>query len=92
MEKVKYTKWPAIQQKNPSETDPFNSSPPSAAYMRQWIGSTLVQIVACRLFDTKPLSKPMQGYYQLGTNFSEILIEMQNLSFMKMHLKISSAK
>ena len=28
----------------------------------------------------------------LGTNFSEILIKIQNFSFMKMHLKISSAK
>ena len=40
----------------------INSSPPSAAYMRQWIGSALVQIMACRLFGTKPLSKPMLGY------------------------------
>ena len=36
-----------------------NSSPPSAAYMRQWIGSALVHIMACRLFGTKPLSKPL---------------------------------
>ena len=43
----------------------FNSSPPSAAYMRQWIGSALVQIMACRLFGAKPLSKPMLGYCQL---------------------------
>ena len=28
----------------------------------------------------------------LGTNFSEILIGIQTLSFKKMHLKISSAK
>ena len=28
----------------------LNSSPPSAPYMRQWIGSTFVQIMACRLF------------------------------------------
>ena len=35
-----------------------NSSPPSAAYLRQWIGSALVQIMACRLFGAKPLSKP----------------------------------
>ena len=28
----------------------------------------------------------------LGTNFSEILITIQNFSFMKMHLKISSVK
>ena len=27
----------------------LNSSPPSAAYMRQWIGSALVKIMACRL-------------------------------------------
>ena len=28
----------------------------------------------------------------LGTNFSEIQIEIQNFSLMKMHLKMSSAK
>ena len=43
----------------------INSFPPSAAYMRQWIGWALVQIMACRLFGTKPLSKPMLGYCQL---------------------------
>ena len=42
-----------------------NSSPPSAAYMRQWIGAALVQIMVCHLFGAKPLSKPMMGYYQL---------------------------
>ena len=31
----------------------FNSSPPSAAYMCQWIGSALVQIMACCLFDNQ---------------------------------------
>ena len=46
---------------NPS----FNSSPPSAAYMHQWIGSALVQIMACRLFGAKPLSAPMLVYCQL---------------------------
>ena len=40
-------------------------SPPSAAYMRQWIGSALVQIMACRLFGAKPLSKPRLDYIQL---------------------------
>ena len=39
-----------------------NSSPPSAAYMCQWIGSTLVQKMVCRLFGAKPLSKPMLAY------------------------------
>ena len=46
----------------------INSSPPSAAYimyMRQRIGSALVQIMACRLFGAKPLSKPMLRYCQL---------------------------
>ena len=59
----------------------LNSSPPSATYMRQWIGPTLIQIMACQPFGAKSLSKPMLGYCQL---FSE--------SFTKMHLKILSAK
>ena len=42
-----------------------SSPPPSAAYMRLGIGSALVQIMACRLFGAKPLSKPMLGYCQL---------------------------
>ena len=47
-----------------------NSSPPSAAYMRdvmrQWIGSALVQIMPCRLSDTKPLPEPVLYYCQLN--------------------------
>ena len=43
----------------------FNTSLPSAAYMPKWIGSALVQIMACRLIGAKPLSKPVLGYYQL---------------------------
>ena len=31
--------------------------PPSSAYVHQWIGSAVVQIMACRLFGDKPLSK-----------------------------------
>ena len=42
-----------------------NSPLPDVAYMRQWIGLALVQIVACRLFGVKPLSKPIPGYCQL---------------------------
>ena len=44
---------------------PLNSSPPSSTYMPRWTGSALVQIMACRLFGAKPLSKPMLGYCQL---------------------------
>ena len=36
-----------------------------AAYMRQWIGSALVQIMACRLIGAKPLTKPLLAYCQL---------------------------
>ena len=45
-----------------TDTPLINSSPPSAAYMRQWIGSALVQIKACRLFGAKPLSKPFLNF------------------------------
>ena len=38
------------------------SFPPSAAYMRHWIGSALVQIMACRLFGTEPQSEPVLEY------------------------------
>ena len=43
----------------------FNSSPPSATYIRWWTGSALVQIMACRLDSAKPLSEPMLSYCQL---------------------------
>ena len=73
----------------------LNSSPPSAAYMRQWIGSALVQIMACRLFGAKPLSKPMLGNCQLNP-YGHTSVKFQSkyifFSFTKMHLKISSAK
>ena len=45
----------------------IDSSPPSATYMHLWIGSALVEIMACRLFGAKPLSKPMHGYYPLDS-------------------------
>ena len=41
----------------------FQLISPSAAYMRQWIGPTLVPIMACRLFGPKPLYKPVLGLY-----------------------------
>ena len=40
----------------------LNSSPPSA---RQWNGSALLQIMACRLFGAKPLPEPMLAHCQL---------------------------
>ena len=54
----------SISINSPHPTQP-NPTHPRAAYMRQWSESTLVQIMACRLFGAKPLSKPTVGYCQL---------------------------
>ena len=37
---------------------PVNSSPPHAAYMRQWTGPALVQVMAFWLFGATPLPEP----------------------------------
>ena len=42
-----------------------NLCPISAPYMRQWTGSALVQVMACRLSGDKPLPKPVTVYCQL---------------------------
>ena len=42
-----------------------NSSPPSATYIRQWTGSSLAQVMLCRLFGANPLPEPMLTYCQL---------------------------
>ena len=58
-----------------------NSSPPSAAYRRQWIRSALVLIMACRLFGNRTIiwtNAVLLSIGPLGTNFSEILINIQN--------------
>ena len=46
----------------------------------------LVQIMACRLFGTKPVSEPIARILSIGplrTNFSEILFEIQTFSLRK---------
>ena len=77
-----------------SQIQCVNSSPPSAAYMLQWIRSALVPIMAVAY--SAPSHYLNQSWvivsWTLGTNFNEILIKIQNFSFTKMHLKISSAK
>ena len=45
----------------------FNSSPPSATYMHQWSEPSLVQVMACCLFDAKPLPERMIAYCQLDS-------------------------
>ena len=64
-----------------------NSSCPSAAYMCQWIRLVLVQIMAYHY-----LNQCWVVIRPLRTNFIEILINIPNFSFTKMHPKISSAK
>ena len=48
----------------PVSSHPLNSSPPSGAYMCQWTGSSLVQVMACHLIGAKPLPEPMLVYCQ----------------------------
>ena len=66
-----------------------NPSPPGVTYMRQWIGSALVQIMACRIFGVKSLATNVRTILigPLGTNFSEILIEIHTFSFEKTDFK-----
>ena len=59
----------------------INSLMPNDAYMPQCNIPTLVQIMACRLFGTKPLSEPMLTYCQLGPE--------EHIS-VKFHLKFKS--
>ena len=54
-----------------------NSSPPSAAYTRQWTGSALVPVMACRLFGAHPLPEPMLAYCQLDP-WEQILVKLES--------------
>ena len=51
--------------------------------MRQWTGSALVQVIARRLFNAKPLPEPMQDYSQLDS-WKQISVKFES--------KLSSAK
>ena len=73
----------------------FNLSPHSAAYVRYLnrfsIGSDNgLSPIRCQAIIYTNAGLLLIG--PLGTNFSEILIKIQNFWFTKMHLKISSAK
>ena len=62
--------------------------------MRRWIGSALVQIMACRLFGAKPLSKPMMSYCQLDPREqTSMKFQSKYKTFIhEMHMKITSVK
>ena len=51
--------------------------------MHQWTGPALVQVMAYRLFSTKPLSKPMLPYCQLGS-WEQISVKFE-LEFYHFH-------
>ena len=57
--------WPGLPADHISQDCPLTQSPPSAAYMRWWIRSALVKVMACHLFGAKPLPEPMLTYCQL---------------------------
>ena len=56
----------------------LNSSPPSAAHMRQWTGSALVQVMALRLFGTKPFPEPMLAYCRLDS-WKQISVKIKSI-------------
>ena len=76
---------PLVRGTNRPKCNIDSPPPPCAACMRQWTGSTLVEVIACRLFGTKLLHGPRLTYCWLETNLSEIRIEKQNVLLMTMH-------
>ena len=59
--------------------------------MHQWTGSTLIQVMACRLFGAKPLPEPVLAYCQLDSwEQTSVKFKSESFSFQKMHLKLSS--
>ena len=52
---------------------------PGDAYMRYWTGSSLVHVMACRLFGAKPLPEPMMAYCQLGPTEQRNLYRTENI-------------
>ena len=63
-------------------------------YMRRQSRTSLIQIMACRLFDTKPISEPMLEYCQLD-HWEQTLVKFysnSNIFIHKIHMKISSVK
>ena len=54
--------------------------------MRQWSGSAFDRVMACGLFCTKPLLKPMLFYYQLDS-WKQILVKLES-EFYHFHSRI----
>ena len=77
--------WPHIDRSSqydaPCSTqivqEQFNSSPPSAVYMRRKTGAALLQVTVCRLLGN---NADLWSMWPLGTSFTEIRIKIQALS------------
>ena len=62
---AKWTPWSTPYEQHVLTLNIFiNSFPPNAAYMRQWTGSALVQVMAWHRTGDTPLPKPMLIYCQ----------------------------
>ena len=78
-----------------TETQRVNSLRSGDAYKCLWTGSPLDQMMACCLISSKPFIWTNVGILSIGpleTNFSEILIKIQIISFKERYLKLSTAK
>ena len=60
-----------------------NSLRPSDEYMRRQSRPSLVQIMACRLIDTKPLSEPTLEYYSNIGNKLQCNLQRNSYFFIK---------
>ena len=79
----------------PCVCEGVNSLRPGDAYMRHLAGSSLVHVMACRLFGAKPLPEPMTTYCQLDPlEQSSVIffIEIKIFSLTNLYLKVSSDK
>ena len=73
----------------------INSSTPSAAYMCQWSGLTLVQVMVCRLLDAKPFlenKQPQLKQWQWKViEKTSIILDTPPQDKLHKHLQISNA-
>ena len=59
----------------------INSSSSSASYLHQWTGSAAVQVMACHLFNAKPLPEPMLPFCQLDLLKTSVKFESKYKTF-----------
>ena len=58
----------------------INSSSPSAAYMHQWTGPQLAEVMALNLFGAESLPEPMLAYCQLDS-WEHISVKIESIIF-----------